>query len=263
MGRPSYLRLSRDLTNSFLLAACLFCTASCHNTCVSGTLGSPGSTVNVKIASPPPSCMLSTANGIVHLEIGAAPGPASLPGTIGPHIAHLFVTLAGVDAHPSALADDDAPGWLPLAKQLQTHPVQVDLLADAQTGGSLGSFPDAILPAGAYRQVRLRLATLVPDGPGLEHNQCGVGAHHCAVMSDGRIQPVAFSLSTLNLRILPGSIQQELYVPSDSAVTVKIEFDPDRSFLWNSRNSGAWSSGDPLLLAPVFHLNIQQPPGVS
>src|SRR5262249_12181901 len=145
------------------------------------------------------SCTLSTANGIVHLEIGAAPASSTGPGITAfamerPFVAHLFVTLAGVDVHSSPLAGDDTPGWLPLANQLQAHPLQIDLLAEPHANASSAAFPDAILPTGAYRQIRLRLSGLPPAGTpsasmpysdsALETNRCGAAVPHCAAMSD-------------------------------------------------------------------------------
>jgi hypothetical protein len=236
----------------FPLTACLLCAAACNNTCVSGTLNAPGgSTVNVKVASPPPSCPLTTANGIVHLEIGAAPGATSTPGITGPHMAHLFVTLAGVDVHSSPLASDETPGWLPLASELQAHPFQVDLLEDANANASAAPFPDAVLPAGAYRQIRLRFASLPLGQFALETNHCDAGAPHCAVLSDGRVQALALPPSRPDLRILLESTpSRELYVPPDGAVTLAIELDRDRSW--------TWPAGDALLFAPVFRLSVRQ-----
>jgi uncharacterized protein DUF4382 len=252
MGGAGFHRLSQAWSTLFPLTTCLLCAAACNNTCVSGTLNAPGgSTVNVKVASPPPSCTLTTANGIVHLEIGAAPGATSAPGITGPHMTHLFVTLAGVDVHSSPLASDETPGWLPLASELQGHPLQVDLLEDAHANASSAPFPDAVLPAGAYRQIRLRFAGL-PQGPaGLEANPCGAGAPHCAVLSDGRVQPLALPPSRPDLRIvLEGVPGHGLYVPPDGAVTLVLELDRDRSWVWRA--------GDALLFAPVFRLSVRQ-----
>jgi hypothetical protein len=257
MGRAAHLRLSR-VSSSFLpLTACLLCVTGCNNTCVSVTLNSPaGSTVTVKTSNPPPSCTLSTANGIVRMEIGAASGPASAPGATGPYVAHLFVTLAGVDAHSSALAGDDAPGWQPLAAELQAHPIQVDLLADARANRSNTPLPDAVLPTGAYRQIRLRLGSLPTAESSLETNHCPGGESHCAVMSDGRILPLAFPPSTPHLRILfPAIPGRELYVPPDGVVVLAIELDQDRSWVW--------LSGHSLLFNPVFRLDVQQPASLS
>lgn len=195
--------------------------------------------------------MLSAANGAIHLQIGAAREPTSASAIINPQIMHLFVTLAGVDAHPSSLARDDDPEWQPLATLLQAHPLQIDLLADPHAGGSSALFPQAVLPAGVYRQIRLRLENKLPGESFLEGNRCSAGALHCAVMSDGRIQPVSFSsvrgTSPDFVGVLPG---HDLYIPPDGAVTLTIEFDADHSWLW--------FSGDFLFLTPVFHLSVQQ-----
>jgi hypothetical protein len=257
MGPAPYLRLSRVSSSFLSLTACLLCAAGCNNTCVSGTLNSPGgSTITVKSSSPPPSCTLSTANGIVRMEIGAASGAASAPGATRPYVAHLFVTLAGVDAHSSALAGDDAPGWQPLAPELQAHPIQVDLLADARANRSNAPLPDAVLPTGAYRQIRLRLASLPTAESALETNHCPGGESHCAVMSDGQILPLAFPPSRPDLRLMfPPTPGRELYVPPDGVVVLAIELDQDRSWVW--------PSGHSLLFNPVFRLDVQQPASLS
>src|SRR5579859_6263188 len=243
-----------------LLSSCVLGATGCNNTCVSGTLNGPGgSTVSVKAGDPPPSCLLSAANGMVHLEIGAASGTTSSPFVIAPlrpRVTHLFVTIAGVDAHSSPLALDDTPGWQPLGAALQQHPLQLDLLADPQANASSALFPDASLPAGAYRQIRLRLASPLPGEPVLETSRCNTGAPHCAVFSDGRVSTLAFPVSRPNLRIvLDGAPGHELYVPPDGAVALVIELDRDRTFLW--------PSGDSFFLAPVFHLRVQLPDNVA
>lgn len=254
MGQRCNPCLSRTASALLLLSFPLLGTAGC-NTCVSGILNGPGgSTINVKAGDPPPSCKLSTANGMVQLEIGAASGATSTPGTIalplGPRVTHLFVTVAGVDAHSSPLAVDNTPGWQPLAASLQQHPLQVDLLADPHDNASSAPFPNASLPTGTYRQIRLRLASSLTGEPAPEASRCGTGTPHCAVMSDGRVTPLAFPGSRPNLRIvLDGGPGHELYVPPDGAVALVIELDRDRSFLW--------PSGDSFLLAPAFHLRIQ------
>jgi hypothetical protein len=254
MGRAAYLRLPQASFSFLLLTACLLCVTGCHNSCVTGTLTS----ANVQASNPPPSCTLNTANGIVRMEIGAAsgviaPSASSFP---APHIAHLFVTIAGVEVHSSSLANDDTPGWQPLAAELPAHPLQIDFLADSHANRSAAPFPDALVPAGVYRQIRLRLATAPAQEFALVTSPC-VGSPHCAVMSDGRVRPVAFPSSRPELRIvLDGTSVRELYVPPDGSVTLAIELDRDRSWAWPS----ASPSGDPLLLHPVFRLSIQSPP---
>ena len=261
MGPHLYPRLSRVSSALLSLGACLVGAAGCNNTCVSGTLNSPGGgTVNVKAGSPPPSCPLSAANAIVHFEIGATPEAALAHGIVapptGPHMIHLYVTVAAVDAHSSPLAVDDTPGWQPLTAPLQQHPVQLDLLAEPGGDASSAPLPDTVVPAGVYRQIRLQLAGPHAIESVLEANHCGAGVPHCAVMSDGRVWPLAFPSSRPDLRIvLDGTPGHELYVPPDGAVTLVIELDQDRSFLW--------PSGDSFLLNPVLHLRVLQPFNVS
>ena len=253
-------RFSRTASALFLLCSCVLGAAGCNNTCVSGTLNGPsGSTINVKAGDPPPSCSLSTATGTVQLEIGAGSGTSSTPFVITPlrpRVTHLYVTVAGVDAHSSPLAVDDTPGWQSLSAALQPQPLQVDLLADPQANASSAPFPDASLPAGAYRQIRLRLASPVPGELALEASRCSMGKPHCAVFSDGRVSALDFPVVRPNLRIvLDGAPGHELYVPPDGTVALVIELDRDRTFLW--------PAGDSFFLAPVFHLRIQLPANVA
>lgn len=252
MGPQAHHRLSRT-SSALLLAVCfLLCITGCNNTCVSATLNSPGgSNINIKAGNPPPSCPLSTANGIVHLEIGAASEATSSPSVIGAHMIHLYVTVTGIDLHPSLLAVDDTPGWQALAPRLQQHPIQFDLLADPHANASSAPFPDTVLPAGTYRQMRLRLASPLARESLLQASLCGAGTSHCAVDSDGRVWPLSFPPSRHDLRIVLDTIPGgELYVPPDSVVALIIELDRDRSFLW--------PSGDSFLFVPVFHLSTQQ-----
>lgn len=259
MGLQRNSSSSRIASALFLLYSCGLTATGCNNTCVSGTLNGPsGSTVNVKAGDPPPSCSLSTANGVVHLEIGAASGTSTpfIVAPLRPRVTHLYVTVAGVDAHSSPLAVDDTPGWQPLAAALPQHPVQLDLLGDPQANASYAPFPDASLPAGAYRQIRLRLADPLAGEPALETSRCSTGTPHCAVFSDGRFSTLAFPVSRPNLRIvLDGAPGHELYVPPDGAVALVIALDRDRTFLW--------PSGDSFFLAPVFHLRVQLPANVA
>ena len=248
MRRGAYFRLFWVSIHFLPLSTCLFFTAGCHNTCFSGILAPGGSTVIVKVSDPAPSCMLTMANGTVRMEIGAASLAASVP-TVSPHLVHLFVTVSAVDLHSSELASDDSPGWLPLA-HLQGHPLQVDLLADPHVNAA--AVPDAILPAGVYRVVRLRLASTPLDEGTLETNPCGKDAPHCAVMSDGFVRPLAFATSRSDLRFVPESASgRSLYVPPEGVAVLTIQLDPGRSLLL--------ASGDSLVLAPVFRVTIESP----
>jgi hypothetical protein len=252
-------RASRNASALLLLSACVLGTTGCNNSCVSGVLAPGGSTINVKAGNPPPSCSLSAASGTVQLEIGAASGTTSSPFVIAPlrpRVTHLYVTVAGVDAHSSPLAVDDTPGWQTLAGSFQQHPLQVDLLADPHENASSAPFPEASLAAGAYRQIRLRMASAPPEEPALEASHCGTGTPHCAVFSSGRVSALDFPVTRPNLHIvLDGAPGHELYVPPDGSAALVIELDRDRSFLW--------PSGDSFFLAPVFHVRVQPPANVA
>lgn len=171
------------------------------------------------------------------------------------------MTLAGLDIHSSAVAGDEAPGWQPLAPGLLMHPLQVDLLAGLLSEGhrnsSAAAFPDAVLPAGMYGQIRLRLAGQPQEESTQEANHCSGASPHCAVMSDGQVWPLVFPSSRRDLRIpfedLPG---RALYVPPDGIVTLGIELDANRSSFWPP----VWRSGDSLLFNPVFRASLQLAP---
>jgi hypothetical protein len=235
----------------FLALSAAFAVAGCDNSCFAFTWNSVGSTGTVKVSNPPPTCSLTTANGAARLEIGAA-SEAGPPGTKPPHISHLFITLAGIDVHASALADDGSDGWQPLA-ELEEHPLQVDLLADLKASGPPAPFPDAVLPAGLYGQVRLRLATPLSAELARERDHCGAGLLHCAVMSDGRVQPLVFPRANSSFRIPSANLDagRWLYIPPGGSVTLKIELDPERSFLL--------PLADRFTLAPAFHLRFEPP----
>jgi len=252
MRRAAYLGLSLAILGFLALSCSSFALAGCNNSCFAFTWNSGGATGTVKVSNPPPTCSLSAASGAVRLEIGSE-SEAGRGGGKVPHVEHLFITLAGIDVHASALADDDSEGWQPLAVELAEHPRQVDLLADLRANRSFAPIPDVVLPSALYAQVRLRLATPLTDGLVLETDDCGAGALHCAVMSDGRIEPLLFGRSRPSFRIPSDSLHGDywLYIPPDSRVTLVIALDPERCFLR--------PLAERFTLAPVFHLRVERP----
>ena len=253
LGCAVYLRLRRTLSRFLSLTSCVLCAAGCHNSCYSFAFNGTSGTGNVSVSNPPPSCSLSTANGTVQLKIGTPPGAHSMPGTEEPHFTHLYVTVAGVDAHPSALSEEDSPGWQPLTAELQEHPRQVDLLADS-SGTNTAPLLDAVLPAGFYGQIRLRFAGLSENEKLGDANACR-RALHCAMTSDGRILPLTFATPAPSFRISPDNpVDGRFYVPPDGAVLLTIELDRDRTFLRPANDSFA--------LAPEFRLIAGRPPVV-
>jgi hypothetical protein len=73
--------------------------------------------------------------------------------------------------------------------------------ADQAVQAPFGKY--AAIPAGIYRQLRLRLA---PNQPAIEDrhpekNQCGSGTFNCIVVTDGSIQPLLLDEDLPELRI--------------------------------------------------------------
>src|SRR5258708_18553581 len=98
----------------------------------------PG-TVSVSISAPP-SCMAPNGDFM-----------------------HVFITIRSVQAHASATADDNSSGWVELAPQLNSKPMQIDLFSKPDTNcvlAQLGS--TSTLPAGSIQQIRLLLVSHSP-----------------------------------------------------------------------------------------------------
>src|SRR5216684_4638541 len=136
-------RSNRQLPSSYLplavlgaLVAVALTLVTCGKTTFTGNFNNGMGTVNVSI-SDPPSC---------------SPPSGSFKS--------VFITIRSVQAHISATADDNSPGWVELVPELNTQPVQVDLLNLPANGTcllkQLGS--NTTLPAGDYQQIRLLLA---------------------------------------------------------------------------------------------------------
>ena len=237
----------RGFPRGLLPAVLLFwLTASgCNNTCVSFTSNSTTGTVVIGVTDAKPACTLSKANGTVHLQVGASPMPSAGAGPSS--IQHIFVSLRGVEAHPSTIADEDSPDWQELAPKLAQQPMQVDLMARTADACAPGSFGEVAVPAGTYRRIRLRLLPnqLATSEPVPEENACGSVGLNCVVTADGRIRPLALDGATPELRITSEHIAGGLFlVLPDAATDLAIEFDTYASL--------AWPAGDAVRLFPAF-----------
>src|SRR5271170_4479587 len=69
------------------------------------------------------SCPLTKATGAVSFQMKEASAPTSPSSAFPSPLAsprdaqHIFVTLRGIEAHPSMTADKDSPGWEELAPE--------------------------------------------------------------------------------------------------------------------------------------------------
>src|SRR5260370_11410521 len=154
MQRTGAREAAANVPTKILPAVLLFCWAvsGCGSTCVSGFWNGSGSGVNVSNTS----CALGTATGAVIVQMSTASAPHAgsaafraprssahaSPSALPSHVQHIFLTLRGIEAHPSMMADEDSPGWQELAPDLAAHPLQLDLLAPV--GPSRNSPPLAL-----------------------------------------------------------------------------------------------------------------------
>ncbi len=82
------------------------------------------------------------------------------------------------------------------------------------------------IPAGIYRQVRLRFAPneLPTDDQVPEKNACGNGVFNCVVMADDRIQPLKLGGDSPEVRITSDRIEgASLFIPPDTDTDLAIE----------------------------------------
>jgi hypothetical protein len=190
----------------------------------SGTSNGGTGTINVSITDPP-SCKFP--NGAFQ---------------------HVYVTISSVQAHTSATADDNTPGWQELAPQLNTQPMQIDLFAAGQTAcllTTLGS--NTALPAGTYQQIRL---LLVPNdggsGPVPSTNACGNQGFNCVVLQDGSVHELQLSSqANTGLKIPPGQIE-------GGPITVKAGQDVDLNIDFNACASIIQQGKGQFRLKPVL-----------
>jgi hypothetical protein len=148
---------------------------------------------------------------------------------------HVYVTIRSVQAHTSATADDNSPGWQELAPQLNTQPMQIDLFAAGPNAcllTMLGS--NTALPTGTYQQIRL---LLVPnDGSGAPVpaiNACDDQGFNCAILQDGSVHELQLSSqANTGLKIPPGQIQGgPITVAAGQDVDLNIDFNACASII--------------------------------
>lgn len=148
---------------------------------------------------------------------------------------HVYVSIRSVQAHISAAAGDDTPGWQELVPALNTDPMQIDLFAAGPNAcllAMLGS--NTSLPVGTYQQIRLLLvANDGGGGPVPMNNACGNQGFNCVVLNDGSIHEIQLSSqANTGLKIPPGQIQGgPITVAADQSVDLNIDFNACKSLI--------------------------------
>ncbi len=228
----------RNCWNLRFRAALLFAVwlTGCNNTCFTFTSNPPIGTIGIKASDPKPTCTLTTS-GAVRLTVQTVPMCSSC--SESDRIQHIFVSIRGIEVHPSTTADDDSPHWQELLPpELVEQPLQVDLVrgtADRSPREPLGEI--VTVPAGIYRQLRLRF---VPNEPATEDqppekNACGSAGFNCVVMADGRIQPLLLDGSSPELRITSDRNEGvSFFIPPDTDTDLIIALRPVWSWVFSA-----------------------------
>ena len=195
--------------------------AGCANTCFTFTSSPPTGTITVKASDPKPACTLTTAKGTIQVMIEAASTCSSCIGSN--QIRHVLISLRGIAVHPDGVAADDAsPDWRELLPQLSSRPLQVDLMNGAAGPPARQPLGDELaIPAGTYRQIRLRFVSNQP-APGdavPEKKACRGEGFNCVVFEDGRVQPLLLDSTAQESRITSERIAGGalLVIPNASA----------------------------------------------
>jgi len=211
------LRFPVTLLFVFALTGC--------NTCV--TFTSPNGTLGVVASDPRPVCNLPKMNAAVRPQLAAEPVCTSCVGS--GQVRHIFLSIQGIELNSSATAYDDSPDWQELLpSELEQNPLQIDLMeskADQAVQARFGK--TSLVPAGIYRQMRLRL---VPNQPAAtdrlpENNPCGGGTFNCIVLADGSSQPLQLDSGSQGIRIPPDRMEgASFFFPPDTRTDLLIEW---------------------------------------
>jgi Domain of unknown function (DUF4382) len=215
----------RDFFSAVIFAAVVSTVAlqaGCTNFCLTGVSNNGNGTVGVTLGNPPPACSLGQANGTV--RVLAVKSAACEACTAAARLEHVFVTLRGIQVHPSALADADSADWVELVPELRREPRQIDLMGGA-VAEILGE--SATIPAGNYRQIRLQFLAQDSEAAGGEKfessGSCGTTRSNCVVRADGFAEPLHFSSAEPELRITGEQLTENpLVVWPDARIDLRL-----------------------------------------
>jgi hypothetical protein len=213
-------RSNRQVPSSYMplgvlvaLVAVALTLVTCGKTTITSQVNNGMATVNVSI-SDPPSCS-PPAGGF----------------------RSVFITIRSVQAHTSATADDNSPGWVELVPELNTQPVQVDLLNLPANGAcllkTLGS--NTSLPAGDYQQIRLLLADNSSSSAVFPSNACASlgNVFNCVVDSSKNSSELLLSSqANTGLKIPPGQVVGgPIHVAAGQSVDINVDFNACASII--------------------------------
>jgi hypothetical protein len=194
-------------------------------------------------------------NGMATLNLSISDPPSCMPPAGS--FKSVFITIRSVQAHISATADDNSPGWVELVPELNTTPVQVDLLNLPANGAcllkQLGS--NTSLPAGDYQQIRLLLVDNSSASAAPAKNACAsLGqVFNCVVTSNTTAELQLSSQANTGLKIPPGQVVGgPIHVAAGQTVDINIDFNACASII--QEGNGAFRL-KPTLTAGVVSTN--------
>jgi len=205
--------------------------SGCNNTCFTFISNPSSGTLKIVAGDANRACKLTPVSGTVRLVVQTIPRCTSCPESS--RIRHIFVSIRGIDVHESLMPDDGSPDWQELAPQLANRPLQIDLLSPIGTQITEGPLQEiATIPAGVYRQVRVRFAddALASNRLQGESGCAGVGSN-CVVMADNTVRPLLFDTASPELRITTERIPAaSLVILPDIDTDLVIELKPVWTF---------------------------------
>ena len=148
----------------------------CGNTCFAGFSINGNGAVIVRAGNPPPVCSFSPAKGAVTALAVKSPVCESCPAPAG--VAHIFVTVRGIQLRQSPGEDPNSQGWVEIAPDLEREPRQIDLLGNSAPAILV---ENVMVPSGIYRDVRLHFLAESPSNaePILTRNACPDAQWNC------------------------------------------------------------------------------------
>lgn len=181
-----------------------------------------------------PASMQSSVSGRVLVSLSDPPSCAAPAGSTSGAMApgtfsSVWVTIVSVKAHISATADANSSGWQELAPQLNSTPMQVDLLHLPANGQCLlEQLGSAELPAGDYQQIRLILLANAATSTPPSTNACASlgNVFNCAQNGSGLHELKLASEAQTGLKVPPGQMMEgPLHVAPGQSVDLNIDFD--------------------------------------
>jgi hypothetical protein len=179
------------------------------------------------------AALLASCGGHTSTPIGPGTGsitvnlsdPPSCAFPNGP-IEHVWVTISSVQAHMSATADDNSPGWVELTPQLNSLPKQIDLFSLGSNACLLANLGNTSLPAGTYQQIRMLLVPNSGATGATPPPACQGQGFNCVILHDGSVHQLQLSSqANTGLKIPPGQIVGgPISVGAGQSVDLNIDF---------------------------------------